>query len=977
VGAIAFRVVSGLLVFFWQNSCLSPATGVDVTEPGHPVYRFAEFELDPAEHRLLASGQPVTLTPKVFDTLVLLVERAGHVVSKDQLMAALWPRGFVHESNLTKHIWLIRKALGGDDQDTAYIETVPKLGYRFIAPVRCEDGAGIHAGPATATAPEMVQAPVREAEGAATVTAAAPPTPAVPARPWRTALWVVASLLAIAIALLQAHRWYGSNGGSLTATDGSVGNPDSTAVAIVDFNNLSQNPKDRWLGPALEQMLATEIAAGGTLHAVPDELVRSARVGLSAPVAGGYAPASLSMLRKRLGTHYVLGGAYFVTDSGTAPQLRVDLTLQDAASGKTLATLSRTGPVSELPQVVAQSGVALRKRLGLQAIETAELQRVANAQPPTAEVARRIGFALDALHGYDPARARDELLQAVAQAPGYAPAYAYLAQAWSALGYRAKALAAIGQAVANAQDLPQEQRLQIEAQQSTARSDWAQAIRIDRELTALRPLNPDYRLSLVGALVSAGKPDDANVAMAELRRLSSTAGDPRVELAAVQVAVARDDGKARLAHARIALQQAQARGEPGLIANAELQIGIASGDFTTSEPLLRKAAADYRKIGNPHGEALSYQNLANLLLDLNQAQAARETYQRAMAIYQQIGDLAGVAAIYDNLTRMLWASGDRDGAETAVRQALQIARETDDLPRQAWSLTGLATILSDESASDIVAQMYQQAIALDEQSGERAHHVFALTTYSDLLRQRGELDRARAMCTTAQAEARALGDAEQTTSADFECAQVALDRGEIDAAITSLASVLRQANAAHDTFDAANAQLVLGQIAMGQRRWNDARKQLQDALKGWTASEEIAGEAIAEGQLALCAAALGDVAERDRASKHAHALRGRITERQEVASLDIALAQLQDETGDHDAAIAKLRALAADADRRQWPGLALETRLAMLQLLERSRDPGSAALHDEIRDKARRLGYGWILARLEADRSKPAATSIR
>jgi DNA-binding winged helix-turn-helix (wHTH) protein len=101
-----------------------------------PIYRFAGCELDPVERRLLAHGRPVALTPKVFDTLVLLVERAGHVVSKDELMAALWPRGFVHESNLTKHIWLIRKALGDSEHDARCIETVPKLGYRFVAEVR-------------------------------------------------------------------------------------------------------------------------------------------------------------------------------------------------------------------------------------------------------------------------------------------------------------------------------------------------------------------------------------------------------------------------------------------------------------------------------------------------------------------------------------------------------------------------------------------------------------------------------------------------------------------------------------------------------------------------------------------------------------------------------------------------------------------------------------------------------------------------
>src|SRR5579872_5649070 len=117
------------------------------------VYRFAGFTLEPAERRLSESGNPVALTPKVFDTLVLLVERAGHVVSKDELMKLLWPRGYVDESNLTKHIWLIRRALGDGEQESRFIETVPKAGYRFVAPVAAGRPAPLPEPPAPAPPP--------------------------------------------------------------------------------------------------------------------------------------------------------------------------------------------------------------------------------------------------------------------------------------------------------------------------------------------------------------------------------------------------------------------------------------------------------------------------------------------------------------------------------------------------------------------------------------------------------------------------------------------------------------------------------------------------------------------------------------------------------------------------------------------------------------------------------------------------------
>ncbi len=917
------------------------------------VYRFAGCELDLHERRLFAHGQPVTLTPKVFDTLALLVQHAGHAVSKDELMATLWPRGFVHESNLTKHIWLIRRALGDDGEESRFIETVPKLGYRFIAPMDSE-----------AVVPESSR-DVEPAKGERTALSATTP---LRYRGGRRRGWAMAGMIAMAVAVigLVAYRT------SLLPPDSRdipAATLDPEAVAIADFSNLSRNAKDAWLGPALSEMLATEIAVGGKLHALPDELVRPARGDVPAPNAGGYAPVSLLALQRRLGARYVLSGAYLVSGTADAPQLRVDLAVQDTRSGAAVATLSRSSAMAQLPHLIAQIGAALRHGLGEQLDAPEELERVANAQPPSAEVARRVGFALDALHRYDPARARDELLEAVAQAPGYAPAYMYLAQAWSSLGYRAKALAASRQALTNAQGLPQETYLQIEAQQFALKADHAQAVAAWQKLVALRPQNPDYRLHGIDAQINAGKLADAEAALDTLRRLSIDAGDPRIELAAARLASARDDTPAVVAHARRALHQAQARGETGLVTHAQLQLGIALWQDARAEPLLRKAATDFRHEGNPHGEAQAWQNLGNLQFGKNQVVAARETYQRAMAIYQDIGDLGGVAAVYDDLARMLWSAGDRDGAETATRQSLRIARETANPVRQAWNLTALATMLSDESASDAAAAMYQQAIALDRQAGERAHLVFALSSYADLLRMRGELDRAHDTCAQAVSAAAALHDPAQSTGAGFECAQIALDRGEVDAATASLRNIAQDALAAHDSFGAANAQLVLGQIAMGHRDWAQARDLLQHSLQGWTVSDEPAGQAVSEALLALCDVALGDVAASDRAAAHARELRSRTNQRGEVLLLDIALAELQGRTGDRHAAMTALQSLADDAGKRHWPGMELETRLAALRLLERDADPAATnAAYDALAASARSRGFGWVLQRMTSTR---------
>src|SRR6185369_10055730 len=99
-------------------------------------YAFGDFVLERSQQRVTRhDGSPVNLTPRLFGALLLFVENAGALLDKDALMRALWPGLVVEENSLSQVISGLRRALADDSHDSRYIQTVPRRGFRFIAPV--------------------------------------------------------------------------------------------------------------------------------------------------------------------------------------------------------------------------------------------------------------------------------------------------------------------------------------------------------------------------------------------------------------------------------------------------------------------------------------------------------------------------------------------------------------------------------------------------------------------------------------------------------------------------------------------------------------------------------------------------------------------------------------------------------------------------------------------------------------------------
>src|SRR5688572_21882192 len=119
--------------------------GAAVSQGSKPTVAFGSFQLDPSDARLLRDGRPVPLTPKAFDVLHFLVQRPDQLVTKDELLSAVWPDVIVSDASIKVCVREIRKALDDGAKTPTYIETAHRRGYRFIAPVADAEKPGAQA----------------------------------------------------------------------------------------------------------------------------------------------------------------------------------------------------------------------------------------------------------------------------------------------------------------------------------------------------------------------------------------------------------------------------------------------------------------------------------------------------------------------------------------------------------------------------------------------------------------------------------------------------------------------------------------------------------------------------------------------------------------------------------------------------------------------------------------------------------------
>jgi DNA-binding winged helix-turn-helix (wHTH) protein/tetratricopeptide (TPR) repeat protein len=609
-------------------------------------YQFDEFELLPKPRVLLRAGSRIPLTPKPFDTLLMLVERAGQTVSKEELFAQVWSGAEVEENNLTQSISTLRKALGEKRGENRYIVTDPGRGYRFVAPVtrvRAEE----------MLAARDVVLPDVEVEI----------TP--PSRNGR--IVIIAGTVLIAVALTIWFR----------VQRASAQPPLRQSIAVLRVRNLSKTSKEAWLQTALPEMLTSELAAGGKLRTIPAEEVVRWRADLGLAGDSESLSALLRSAQNNLGADSFVLGSYVVT--GTCPQcrVRVDLGVLQARTGERSATIIDEGSAADLLDLTTRLGRRLRAELGLKA-DTPTLARW-----PAASAMREYSEGLAALRRGDPIMAREHLETAVAADPQNPLIHSALAEAWTALGYGTRANDEDRRAFDLAGSLDRLDQLGVEARYRASVQQWDRSIDIYKTIFKLFPDSLDDGLNLARTQWRAQRIADSQATLNQLRRLPRPAGtDPRIDLTEASAMGTQNDYKRTQALAHQAAEEAKTRGARYIFARARLLEGGALQNL--GDPSFSAVQAEARQtceaIGDKDCVSKAWRIRGNILFFAGDFPAARQAYEQGIAIARELGNKAELANLLVGFGVVEKANRDWKQAEKNLQEAISLRIETGNSP---------------------------------------------------------------------------------------------------------------------------------------------------------------------------------------------------------------------------------------------------------------------------------------------------------
>jgi eukaryotic-like serine/threonine-protein kinase len=934
----------------------------------HPVlsgqiFRFGLFEADPANGTLTRKGLRIKIQDQPFRVLVLLLERAGEAISREEMRQRLWPEGTYVDFDGSLNVILkkLRAALEDDSDNPRFIETLPRRGYRFIAPVSISG---------------MFPVPSATLSSNQSATVSSAPSASEQANSRRAPRFYIAAaaLLILIGAALFLWRWTHRPSRTATASQSlSSLVAMRKSIAVLGFQNTSGRASDGWLGTAFAEMLSTELASGEKLRLVSGEDVANLRLSSPWSPSDTLDRATTSRVGAALNSDLLVLGSYTIIGPADRGRLRLDVRMQDAKTGEILTEIAELGATSEVFQVVSRVGDKLRDRLGIPSLEGTDQASVLALSPTDREGAKFYALGLAKMREFDWLAAKDLLEQASRIDPKFPLIHLNLAVSWGQLGYEQKRKEESKKAFELSRRLPPVARLLIEGNYYASLGDHEKAASSYRALYQLHPDSVDYGLMLATEQNAAGHRSQASSTLAQLRTLPKPgADDPRIDLADV-IATPNNDPE-RLVLIRRAKSNASAQGKKLLYAQArkaECLNLIYSDHPQAGPPACEEAYNIFMAAGN-HLEAA---DCTRLLGDYQGSQGHLEEaiaiYQRALNVLQDLGEHFKTGAVLNNMAIDYENEGQLDRAEQLYRRAKTHFEQAGDKGLTALTTANIADTLYLRGDLSGAAKMYEQSLQIED-SLEHGSPGYALYRLADLKLTQGHPEDARRDAEKAIESLRPNQGAYQyTTGAMIVLGEALKAEGDLNGARRQFEETLAIRQKVNEGDLIGESQVELADLALDEGHYDQVEPLLRAAIAAFEKDKSLPDAAAAYTILSRALLLQGKVPQSRAAIDHARELLASSSDPnlKLPAAIQNATLEMAEAGSPPDAkaraAEQELRATIATAKRLGYYNMECQARLALGEL-EIKTTPASARTElANLAATSRTRGFEFIARRAE------------
>ncbi|MGB7280761.1 MAG: tetratricopeptide repeat protein [Candidatus Acidiferrum sp.] len=931
-----------------------------------PITRFGPYELRPSSRELYKFGTRVKLRPQPFQVLSLLLGHPGEVVTREQIRQQLWPSDtFVDfEHSLNTAIKELRSVLNDSATESRFIETLPKLGYRFIFPVE-------HGTPSVQPSP---LAAVIEPEAVRQQFLAEPglPLPAPRAQGWTWLSLPAAAILLFGIAMVAARMGVFRHSASGAASASLKPRP---SIAVLGFKNLSRKSDDEWMSTAMAEMLGAELASGQQIRVIPSENIARMKLDLSLAPTDTYGQETLGKIHNHLGTDMVASGSYLALPAGSTTKLRIVLQVQDTRTGETIAAITEDGTESDLPQLISAGGDNLRHTFGIGSLSASGTHEVRASFPANSEAERLYAEGLAKLQSFDSLAARELFEKAIAADPGHALSHSALADTWSRLGYDLNAQAEAKKALDLSSNLSREDKLSIEGRFRELTHDNGGAVEVYRTLHNFSPDNLDYGLRFARAQYLANHANDALDTVAALRKLPAPMGsDPRIDLAEFHAAERLGDMKRSQKAAAAGIARAQTLGSGLLLASsltAESWAWSNLGDLNKAIDDESQARNLYAAAGDTYEAAIATHGIGMFQKNKGDLIESRKSLETALAEFRRSGAQWDIASCSNHLGELFQEMGDLDQARSYLEQALQIARSQNDKRAAAAQLDNLSNVELSAGRLSTARRMKEESLRDFREIGDKRAESITLVNLGEVLYQQGELTSAKETYSQAIVIDRAVSHKTSLAYSLVGLAEVQTAQDQLGDALASTQESMTLREQTKEEVHSAEGDVQLAIIAVEQGKLVDAESFARKAVAIFEQHRSPSSTSIADSVLARSLVAQGKLVDARAAADRAASLAQQGGDLMIRMTAGFAEAEVDTRSGKTAQAQRNLKSLQSQAKRDGYVAFELEARLLLAQAEIASGESVAArARLDKLQSEARNKGFLLIARKVDLTRPR-------